>query len=83
MILIYIAGFKKILLSALFWREKMGYFWGSYEKILTFFYKVLIFNNIQYKNFFIFCLTNENKVVYLQCKKKKKETKWKQQRTCK
>ena len=54
MILIYIAGFLKILLSALFWREKMGYFRGYNEKILNFFYKVLIFSNMQYKNFFIF-----------------------------
>ena len=44
----------KILRPALFWREKMGYFWGSYEKFFNFFYKALIFNNIQHKNFFIF-----------------------------
>ena len=56
----------------MFWREKMGYFWGSYEKFFNFFYKALIFNNIQHKNFFIFCLTNENKVVYLHCQTTKK-----------
>ena len=61
----------KILRLVMVWREKMGYFWGSYEKFLTFFYKALIFNNIQYKIFFIFCLTNENKVVYLQCQTNK------------
>ena len=73
----------KILRLALFWREKMGYFWGSYEKFFNFFYKALIFNNIQHKNFFIFCLTNEKNDVYLHCQTTKKETKWKQQRTCK
>ena len=75
----------KFLRLVLFWREKMGYFRGYNEKNFNFFYKALIFSNIQYKNFFIFCLTNENKVVYLHCQTTKKETKWKQQnqKTCK
>ena len=71
MILISFAGFLKNLRPALFWRGKMGYFWGYNEKIFNFFYKVLIFSNIQYKNFYIFCLTNENKVVYLHCQNNK------------
>ena len=62
----------KILRLALFWREKMGYILGIYEKIFNFFYKVLIFSNMQHKNFYIFCLTNENKALYLQCQTTKK-----------
>ena len=58
----------------------MGYFWGYNEKILTFFYKVLIFSNIQHKNFFIFCLTNEKKCYICIVKQQRKQTKVKQQK---
>ena len=63
----------KILRLALFWREKMGYFWGSYKKFFNFFYKVLIFSNMQHKNFFIFCLTNEKKCYICIVKQQKKK----------
>ena len=73
----------KILRPALFWREKMGYILGIYEKFFNFFYKALIFNNIQHKNFFIFCLTNEKKCYICNVKQQRNITIWKQQRTCK
>lgn len=59
----------------MFWREKLGYFRGSNKKNFNFFYKALIFNNIQYKNFFIFCLTNEKKCYICIVKQTKKTNK--------